>query len=571
MRLLSTWNNLSLHFKGLVILLLVSLSFIISGIIFFFQGHFLEVSRIVYFAIILNFVIGISSLLLAIKGFHGVARRINLIAINQGLELDEQFNEQFGQVNGLQDELSILEHGLVKTSASLKQKNTTLEAQREELLRLASFRQSLSTFVSETLQQGLGNDFYKRLLECAVEVIPGSQAGSLLLKKGDFYHYEVVVNYNFSNFKDISINADDIALVYSDSKPSHFSDFSLDLQADILNIDRENNFTGRQLAVRDSLGIPVLVDGINVAFLTLDNFECSDVFDMEAVGMAEVFATQVGVVLKRFNLEAELQARQTEIERQNAKLEQANKLKSEFLANMSHELRTPLTSIIGFAELLDEEVFGSLNQKQKKYAKDIFDSGNHLLSLINDILDLSKIESGHMELDLDECDISEIVENVIEIMSERMRKAGVTCHTSVENIDFACVDKRKIKQVLFNLISNAVKFTTEGGSIEVSVSDQDSMLQFSVKDEGVGIPREALGKLFREFFQVDSSLARRHEGTGLGLALCKRLVELHGGKIWVESKVGEGSNFYFLVPKSCEDSKAKGDLINETNNLWQVS
>ncbi len=551
-------------------LLIALLSFVISGIVLFAAYRVNSLgSPLAYFALILNFIIGVSSVALSLRIFHNVARRIRLIILNQGLEL----NEKLKQVNGLQNELSMLEYGLVKTNTSLKQKNATLEAQREEFLRLASFRQNLSTFISETLQQGLAPNFYERLLKCAVEVIPGSQAGSLLLKKGNYYHYEAVVNYNFTNFQDVSISADNIALVFSDTKPSHFSDFSLSLQANVLeNIKRDDNPTGRQLAVKDSLGIPVLIEGANVAFLTLDNFKQSNVFDIEAVGMAEIFATQVGVVLKRLNLEAELQTRQAEIERKNVELEQANRLKSEFLANMSHELRTPLTSIIGFAELLSEEVFGHLNQKQKQYAKDIFNSGNHLLLLINDILDLSKIESGHMDLDLDECDISELIDSVMEIMNEPIRKAKIICYTKMSgNLDFAYIDERKIKQVLFNLIANAVKFTFEGGSIEICVSEQDNKLKFSVKDTGIGIAEENLSKLFKEFSQIDSSLARRHEGTGLGLVLSKRLVELHEGTIGVESQLGEGSNFYFFIPKRPTNPKTKTNPTKGTHDLWQTS
>ena len=562
-------NNLFLNSRGLMILFIALLSFTICGAgLFISYQESVLASRLVYFALVLNFIIGISSIVLAIGIFHNVARRIHF-TLNKGLAL----NEKSRQVKGLQDELSLLEHGLVETNLSLKQKNITLETQREELLRLANFRQNLSIFVGEALRQGLAPNFYERLLKCAIEGIPGSQAGSLLLKKGDSYHYETVVNYNFTNFQDVSISADDIALVFSDTKPSHFSDFSLSLQVDVLeNIKGDNSPTGRQLAVRDSLGIPVLIDGVNVAFLTLDNFEQPHVFDEEAVGMAEIFATQIGVVLKRLNLETELQTRQAEIERKNAELEQANRLKSEFLANMSHELRTPLTSIIGFAELLGEEIFGSLNQKQKQYAKDIFNSGNHLLLLINDILDLSKIESGHMELDLDECDVSELVDSVIEIMNEPMRKAKISCHIRMsENLDFAYVDQRKIKQVLFNLIANAIKFTAEGGSIEVSVSEQDNMFRFSVQDTGIGIAEENLSKLFKEFSQIDSSLARRHEGTGLGLALSKRLVELHKGNIGVESQLGEGSNFYFFIPKHHTNPEIKTNSTKETYNLWQTS
>ncbi len=559
MNLVNLWNNLSFQVRSLLVLLIAFISFALGGTLLIISNS--------YYVAIFNFGIGIVSMILFMRVFCSVARRINGIAHDQSLQLNEN-----RQVKDLHDGLSLLEQDIAITNLSLKQKNAVLEAQHEELMRLAAFRQNLSDFVSETLQQGLGDKFYGQLLRRAVSVIPNSQAGSLLLRGEDGnYHYEAVVNYNFADFKDISISSDDIVLVYSENKPSHFSDLSL--QADVLGDNRRDDpSTGRQLAVKDSLGIPVLIDGSNVAFLTLDNFERPDVFGIEAVGMAEVFATQIGVVLKRFNLEAELRLRQTEIEKKNAELERANRLKSEFLANMSHELRTPLTSIIGFSELLEEEVYGPLNEKQKQYTKDIFNSGNHLLSLINDILDLSKIEAGHMELDLGEHDVNELVQSVVELMKEHMQKAGISCSINMaQELDFAYVDSRKIKQILFNLLSNAAKFTSVGGSIEVLVNDKEDMLEFSVKDTGVGITEENLDHLFKEFSQVDSSLTRRHKGTGLGLALSKRLVELHGGTIWVESKINVGSTFCFLIPKHCENPEVTTNLDETSHNLWQAS
>lgn len=538
--LFSMWNwflhpRCSLLVSGICFILLVGLVF--------FQFNFLIHTTLV----LTSFILGFTGILLVQFMLLNIAKKVRKIAFQQGLPITEKFSKS----RGLKYELGVLEQGLNETSEALKHKNTVLEDQRKELWRLAAFRENLAAFVSETLQQGLSSDFYKRLLECAVKVIPGSQAGSLLLREGKRYNYETVFGYELANFQGASISVDDIALVYSDNKPSHFSDFSL--QTDFLENTSPKGIAGRQSAVRDSLGIPVLIDGFNVAFLTLDNFEKSNVFGIEAVSMAEVFAAQIGVVLKRLNLEKELQTRQAEIENKNVELERANKLKSDFLANMSHELRTPLTSIIGFAELLREELFGPLNEKQQQYVKDIFNSGNHLLLLINDILDLSKIEAGHVELVLGEHDVRELIQSVIHIMIERARKAAITLSTDIaEDVNLIYADGRKIKQVLFNLVANAVKFTAEGGDVEISVRKEEEMLEFNVKDTGIGIAQEDLAKLFKEFSQIDSSLTRRHKGTGLGLILSKRLVELHGGSIWIESQEGIGSTFTFYIPKHCE-------------------
>ena len=244
-----------------------------------------------------------------------------------------------------------------------------------------------------------------------------------------------------------------------------------------------------------------------------------------------------------------LEAQQRDIERANASLAQANRLKSEFLANMSHELRTPLTAIIGFSELLKEELFGPLNEKQTDYVRDILEAGHHLLALINDILDLSKIEAGQMELAPVEVDVAELLEGVLSVIRERAQRSELTLHAALPPELPLNADPRKLKQVLYNLLSNAVKFTPLGGEVHLTVEEHPDTVHFFVTDTGIGVSAEDMKELFQEFSQVDSSLSRRHDGTGLGLVLSKRLVELHGGAIWVESEVGKGSTFGFYIPK----------------------
>ncbi len=232
----------------------------------------------------------------------------------------------------------------------------------------------------------------------------------------------------------------------------------------------------------------------------------------------------------------------------NDELARASQAKSEFLANMSHELRTPLNAIIGFSEVLGERMFGELNPKQDEYVKDIHTSGRHLLSLINDILDLSKIEAGRMELELTDFDLPAAVDSAVTLVRERAARRDVVLRSTVEEgVASVRADERKVRQVVLNLLSNAIKFTPEGGRIDVRTARADGEVEVSVTDTGVGIAPEDQAAVFEEFRQVGESAAR-HEGTGLGLALSRKFVKLHGGRIWVESQVGKGSTFTFRIP-----------------------
>jgi len=238
-----------------------------------------------------------------------------------------------------------------------------------------------------------------------------------------------------------------------------------------------------------------------------------------------------------------------ELGRLYRQLETANQHKSEFLANMSHELRTPLNAIIGFSEALLERLFGELNTKQDEYLNDILASGRHLLSLINDILDLSKVEAGRMELELSTFDVPLALGNAMTLVRERAQRHGVTLALDVVP-DFGSLvaDERKFKQILLNLLSNAVKFTPEGGRVDLSARRKDDNVVVAVHDTGIGIALEDQAAVFEEFRQVGGDNASRHEGTGLGLALAKKFVELHGGRIWLESELSKGSTFTFSVP-----------------------
>nr|WP_279233430.1 ATP-binding protein [Desulfofundulus thermobenzoicus] len=241
-----------------------------------------------------------------------------------------------------------------------------------------------------------------------------------------------------------------------------------------------------------------------------------------------------------------------------AELETASRLKSEFLANMSHELRTPLNAVIGFAQVLQKQFYGPLTEKQKTYVEYILTSGRHLLDLINDILDLSKIEAGKMELDLTTLSLPEIFQNSLLMVREKAKKHGIELSWSVaEDVPEITADERKLRQVIYNLLANAVKFTPAGGRVALDAhlaagsgeEERERYVVISVSDTGIGIPASEQERIFQPFVQAEGGYSRRHEGTGLGLALVKRLVELHGGRVWVQSAgVGKGSTFFVRLP-----------------------
>jgi len=235
-------------------------------------------------------------------------------------------------------------------------------------------------------------------------------------------------------------------------------------------------------------------------------------------------------------------------------LQEANRMKSEFLANMSHELRTPLNAIIGFSEFLVDQKAGNLNAKQREYLEDILNSGRHLLQLINDVLDLAKVEAGRMEIHPEAFSVEAAIREVCSVVLPLAQKKRIRLDVFVApEVDRVVLDPQKFKQVLYNLLSNAIKFSRDSGTVSVGVRPRGmDTVKVEVTDGGIGIRQEDLGRLFKEFQQVDSGKGRRYDGTGLGLALTKKIVELSGGFIQVESVFGKGSTFTAVFPKAAK-------------------
>lgn len=347
------------------------------------------------------------------------------------------------------------------------------------------------------------------------------------------------------------------------------------------------------------LGVPLLCAREECVGTLVFYSEQGDFFAEDVTRLCQIFANQAATAIENArlveglenevqertkNLEdanSELQAtnkelvqRRREAEAAKAEADEANRTKSEFLANMSHELRTPLNSIIGFSDLLQQGMAGTLTEEQRDFIVDIAKSGKHLLNLINDILDLSKVEAGKMELETTDVDVNDLIKGSLVMFREKAMKRRIALSAEIEEeIGLITADERKIKQVLFNLLSNALKFTPDGGSVRVKarkgpgpepdVRNADDVAQglsgkseeldievveISVADTGIGIANDDLPRLFKPFQQLESTYTKKFSGTGLGLNLCKKFVELHGGSIRVESETGKGSRFVFLLP-----------------------
>ncbi len=273
----------------------------------------------------------------------------------------------------------------------------------------------------------------------------------------------------------------------------------------------------------------------------------ADSFNVKDLHAAQEIACHLAVVVEHTILHQKSEESADALRRLNVQLEQANRHKTEFLASLSHELRTPLNAVLGGSELLAEGVLGELNERQAEYVGDINQSGEHLLSLINDVLDLSKVEAGRLELQSDHFALRSLMESSAKIVRERAARKSIDFRVQLPDGEVIVeADQRKLKQIVYNLLSNAVKFTPEGGAVVFTGRQIGDEIVLSVEDNGPGIPEEYSERVFDEFVQVPGT----HDGTGLGLAICRRFVELHGGRVWLESEPGEGSAFHVAIPVS---------------------
>ena len=324
-------------------------------------------------------------------------------------------------------------------------------------------------------------------------------------------------------------------------RPQQIADVLADPEYGRLDIQRHGGF-------RTTMGVPMLLDGEVVGVLIVWRTRV-DPFSERATELLTTFATQAAIAIRNVDLVNALQVRTAEVE-------VASRHKSEFLASMSHELRTPLNAIIGFSEVLLERMFGDLNDRQEEYLRDIWSSGKHLLELLNEILDLSKVEAGQMLLEPTQFSLHEALGHALALVRERAARHGIRLSLEVApDVGPVHADELRIKQVIVNLLSNAVKFTPDGGRVEVRARIEESQVLVTVADTGTGVAAGDRERIF-ESFQQGGRRASTTEGTGLGLTLSKRIVELHGGRIWVDSELGVGSTFGFAIPAGAPATSA---------------
>jgi signal transduction histidine kinase len=383
------------------------------------------------------------------------------------------------------------------------------------------------------------------LLRSAARLCDADQ-GTITQRVGDKFFRSVAFGYpqefmDYVKDKPVKVNRDTgTGRALLDSKVTHIPDVEADPDYKWPDAQRLGGY-------RAMLGVPMLREGEPIGVLTLTRKEAR-AFDDKQIELVTTFADQAAIAIENVRLFEEIQDK-------SHQLEEASKHKSQFLANMSHELRTPLNAILGYTELIADGVYGDTPEKVQTTLKRVITNGKHLLGLINDVLDLSKIEAGQLTLSLAEYSMKDVVHNVYGAVEPLAAEKKLTFKVDIaSDLPAAHGDERRLTQVLLNLVGNAIKFTDEG-SIVIKAALKDGMFAVAVVDTGPGISEDDQKKLFQEFQQADSSTTKKKGGTGLGLAISKRIIELHGGSVSLESRVGVGSTFAFAIPVRVEQAK----------------
>jgi signal transduction histidine kinase len=442
------------------------------------------------------------------------------------------------------DELEALANQFNKMSAQLRESYAGLERKVEE--RTAELQETLNqqTATSEILRVISGTitdtqPVFEAIVKSCLRLFPESRVSIGLAAEGKWVvQARASAQGDQSGAATVPIDEKSgVGRCILESRVIHISDTEVAASEFPRSLE-----LGTAGGYRSILCVPLVRDGKPIGALAVVR-PAAEAFTDKEISLIGTFADQAVIAIQNERLFREIQDK-------SRQLEIANQHKSDFLANMSHELRTPLNAIIGFSEVLLEKMFGEVNEKQLDYLKDIHSSGRHLLSLINDILDLSKIEAGRMDLDVAEFDLRSALQNALTLVKERAQRHGIELSLAAdEAIGSFRADERKFKQIMLNLLSNAVKFTPEGGKVGVRAQSAGNAVEVAVSDTGVGISAEDQKSVFDEFKQVGRDYTKKAEGTGLGLALTKRFVELHGGSIRLESSPGKGSTFTFTIPR----------------------